>query len=491
MAAPRPNRCCTAWRCSRHAGSNIAARLREFDLDAALARHPTLILVDELAHTNAPGSRHTKRWQDVEELLAAGIQVYTTVNVQHMESLNDVVAQITGVVVRETAPDSIVEQADEVELIDLPPEDLLQRLREGKVYVPQQAEHAIRNFFRKGNLIALRELALRRTAERVDAQMQTYMHEHAIPTTWPAAERLLVCVGPSPLSARLVRRARRMAASLHAEWLSVYVETPAHARLPDADKDRVIQTLRLAEQLGAETVTLSGHSVSEEILNYARERNVSKIILGKPTKPRWRERLFGSIVDTMVRRSGEIDVYVITGDGDDTRPSPATRALKRTSPWSAYGWAVVAVTVCTLLARLLWLTFEPSNLIMVYLLGVVFVAMRFGRGPSILASILSVAAFDFFFVSPYLTFAVSDTQYLVTFGVMRLTALVISNLTVRIRQQAEAASANGAWSRCIRWGASWSARAASTALPPRRRARCGGEQSSCRVKACLKVGQLS
>jgi two-component system sensor histidine kinase KdpD len=414
-------------------------QLREFDLDAALARRPALILVDELAHTNAPGSRHAKRWRDVEELLEAGIDVYTTMNVQHMESLNDVVAQITGILVRETVPDSIVEQADEVELIDLPPDDLLQRLREGKVYVPQQVEQAMANFFRKGNLIALRELALRHTAERVDAQMQTYMREHAIPTTWPAAERLLVCVGPGPLSARLVRAARRMAASLYADWIAVNVETPAHVRLPEADKERVVQTLRLAEQLGAKTVTLSGESVSDEILTYARERNVSKIVIGKPKKPRWREILFGSIVDTLVRDSGEIDVYVITGDTDDSHPAQPVRSLRRTSPWRAYGWGAAVVVACTLIARLMWLTFDLSNLIMVYLLGVVLVAMRFGRGPSILASILSVAAFDFFFVEPYLTFAVSDTQYVITFGVMLMTALVISNLTVRIRQQAEAA----------------------------------------------------
>src|SRR6266705_4258897 len=240
--------------------------LNEFDLDAALTRRPTLILVDELAHTNAPGSRHAKRWQDVEELLDAGIDVYTTVNVQHLESLNDVVAQITSVVVRETVPDSMLEQADEVELIDLPPDDLLQRLREGKVYVPEQARRALDHFFHKGNLIALRELALRRTADRVDAQMQVYRSTHAITETWPTTERMLVCVSPSPLSARLVRATRRMAARLRAEWLAVYVETPAYLRLPEADRDRIVHTLRLAEQLGAETVTLSGQSVSEEIV---------------------------------------------------------------------------------------------------------------------------------------------------------------------------------------------------------------------------------
>lgn len=235
--------------------------LDTFDLDAALARHPTLLLVDELAHTNAPGTRHPKRWQDVEELLGAGIHVYTTMNVQHLESLNDVVAQITGVVVRETIPDAILEQADEVELIGLPPDDLLQRLREGKVYTAQQAEQAIRHFFRKGNLMALRELALRRTGDRVDAQMQVYRRDHAIAETWPTTERILVCVSPSPLAVRLVRATRRMATRLRAAWRVVYVEPPAHLRVPAADRDRVVQTLRLADRLGAETITLSGQRV--------------------------------------------------------------------------------------------------------------------------------------------------------------------------------------------------------------------------------------
>src|SRR5438128_5595002 len=264
------------------------ATLREFDLDGALARHPTLILVDELAHTNAPGSRHAKRWQDVLELLDTGIDVYTTVNVQHVESLNDVVAKITGVVVRETVPDSVLEQADEVELIDLPPDDLLERFREGKVYVPDQAQEAVRNFFRKGNLIALRELALRATAQRVDAQMRVYRHEHAIDKVWPTAERVLVCVGPTPYSTRLVRAAKRMADSLGAERIAAYVETPAHLRLPHDARDRVLPTLRLAEQLGAETVALSGEKMSEAILAFARDRNVTKIIVGKPTRQLWK-----------------------------------------------------------------------------------------------------------------------------------------------------------------------------------------------------------
>jgi two-component system, OmpR family, sensor histidine kinase KdpD len=412
--------------------------LEEFDLDIALARKPQLILVDELAHTNAPGSRHPKRWQDVLELLEADIDVYTTVNVQHIESLNDVVAQITGVLVRETVPDRLIEQADEVELIDLPPDDLLKRLKEGKVYVPLQAERAIQNFFRKGNLIALRELALRRTADRVDAQMQRYRRDHAIAQTWPAHERILVGINHQPLSVRIVRAARRMAAGLHVEWIVAYVETPKHLRLAEAERERVIQTLRLAEQLGAETVTLSGEHVSEELLTYARARNVSKIVVGKPLRPRWQEILFGSVVDQLVRRSGEIDVSVISGAEEDTRPTPA-HAPERNANWSEYGWGAGTIGLCTSLAWLMFPYFDLSSLIMVYLVGVVLVAARWGRGPATLASVLSVAAFNFWFVEPRFTFVVNDPRFWLTFAVMLLVALVIGNLTARIRQQADAA----------------------------------------------------
>jgi two-component system sensor histidine kinase KdpD len=417
-------------------------RLREFDLDAALARRPALILVDELAHTNAPDSRHLKRWQDVEELLEAGINVYTTVNVQHLESLNDVVAQITGAVIRETIPDSILENADEVELIDLSPDDLLKRLEAGKVYVPQQAEQAMKSFFRRGNLMALRELALRRTAERVDEQMQTYRTDKAVAQVWPAGERILVCISPSPLSARLVRAAKRMAAGLRAEWIAAYVETPQRARLSEADRVRVIQTLRLAEQLGAQTTTLSGHNVAEEIVSYARRQNVSKIVVGKPVHPTWRDLVFGSVLNDLVRHSGAIDVYAISGE-PEAHPAAAVAVaqavLPARLPWPLYLRAVLIVILCTLLASLMHPWFTPANLIMAYLVGVVVVAARYGRGPSVVASILSVLGYDFFFVTPYLTFAVSDSEYVITFGVMLLVALTISSLTVRIREQAEAA----------------------------------------------------
>ncbi len=413
-------------------------QLKEFDLDAARERRPAVILVDELAHTNAPGSRHAKRWQDVEELLAAGIDVYTAVNVQHLESLNDLIGKITGVVVRETVPDSVLERADQVELVDLPPEELLKRLHEGKVYVPDQAARAIESFFRPGNLIALRELALRKTAERVEAQMQRYRELHGVAETWPVAERLLVAVSSGPTAAKLVRAARRLADRLRAEWLVVYVETPAEARLPEKEKDRVWQTLRLAEKLGAQTVTLSGERPAEEILRYAQRRNVSKIVVGKPLHPRWKDVVFGSVRDELVRRSGGIDIYVISGDAGEGWPLPE-RQIPKGGDLKGYAAAVAVTAAATGISALIHPQFEEVNLVMLFLLGVVGIASRYGRGPAILASVLSVSAFDFFFVKPYLTFAVSDTEYLVTFVVMLITALVISTMTVRLRQQAESA----------------------------------------------------
>ncbi|HKT34995.1 MAG TPA: sensor histidine kinase KdpD [Nitrospira sp.] len=414
------------------------SELKEFDLDAALVRRPTVILIDELAHTNAPGLRHTKRWQDVQELLKAGITVYTTVNVQHLESLNDVVAQITGVRVRETVPDSVIERADDVELIDLPPDDLLQRLKDGKVYVPEQIQHAIQHFFAKGNLIALRELALRRTAERVDQQMEVYRRDHAVVRTWPAAETIMVCVNMKSRGPRLIRAARQMAATLHAKWIAVYVQIPRHLRMPQPDRDRLVQTLRLAEQLGAETVTLTGDRVAQELLNYARSRNATKIIVGKPVRSLWKEWLFGSVVSDLVHQSGDIDIYVITGEAGEGQPL-IRRSLKRTSRRREYLFALVGVAMATAVGWVMFPYFGPVNLIMVYLIEVTVVAIRLGRGPSVLASVLSVGTFDFFFVPPYLSFGVSDIQYLLTFSIMLIVALVISNLAVRIREQAELA----------------------------------------------------
>jgi two-component system sensor histidine kinase KdpD len=412
--------------------------LQEMDLDAALARRPGLLLVDELAHTNVPGSRHLKRWQDVQELLDAGLDVWTTLNVQHLESLNDVVARITEVAQRETVPDHLLEGADEVEFVDLPPEELLQRLREGRVYVPEQAQRAVSSFFRKGNLTALRELALRRTADHVDQSVRDYRRAHAIEDTWPVAERILVCIRPNPESGRLIRAARRLAGSLRAEWIVASVESPSQPALTAEERQELAAAFKLAEELGAETAVLSGASVGEALLEHARERNVSKIVVGKPARQGWRARLRGSPVEAIIRASGEIDVYAISGEPDDRLPRHAP-GRRQPVPPHAYGWAVGAVLVCTLVSWAMFPHVDKSNLIMVYLLGVAVVATRFGRGPSALAASLSVAAFDFFFVPPHLTFAVTDTQYVLTFAVMLLVGLLISTLAVRVREQGEAA----------------------------------------------------
>jgi two-component system sensor histidine kinase KdpD len=416
-------------------------QLLEFDLEVALERRPQLLVVDELAHTNAVDDTrpliHAKRWQDVEALLAAGFDVYTTVNVQHLESLNDVVAKITGIVVRETLPDTVFEQADEVELVDLAPDDLIDRLREGKVYIPGQAERALENFFNKGNLIALRELALRKMAERVDRQMIDYRTDQAIQQTWPAAERLLVCVTPGPTSPSLVRATRRMAASLRAPWIAVHVETPEDARLGPADRERLAETLHLARRLGAEIVTLGGTDATGEVIAYARQRNVTKMIVGKSLQPRWRELLRGSFVYELTRRSGDIDVYVIRGEAT-TPPRHVAEPGEATSR-NGYLMALLVVALCTAFSWVLFSFVSAVTLCMIYLAGVVAVASWYGRGPSILASVLGVLAFDFFFITPYFTFAVSDTQYVFTFLVMLAMGILVSTLTGRLAFQASLA----------------------------------------------------
>jgi two-component system sensor histidine kinase KdpD len=409
-------------------------QLKELDLDAALARRPGVLLVDELAHSNAEGLRHTKRWQDVAELLEAGIDVHTAVNVQHLESLNDIVAQITGIPVRETVPDSFLERADEIELIDIPPDDLLTRLREGKVYVPDQARQAVDRFFRKDNLVALRELALRQAAERVAAQVQVERAGRGDARPWVTADRILVCVGPSPLSARVVRTARRMATSAHAEWVAVGVETPGLSPISSAQMRR---NLKLAERLGAQSIVLTGERVADEILAYAIKHNISKMVVGKPAQPRWREWLRGSIVDEVIRRSGEIDVHVVKGESE--QESPRTIEARRTyADWTAYAWTLAVMTGCTALAWVLSRLLSPANLTMVYLAGVVLVATRFGTGPAALAAVLSPLLFNFFFTEPYHTFAIADTQYVFTFCVLLATGILISGLAQRVRRQNEA-----------------------------------------------------
>ena len=374
----------------------------------------------------------------MEELVAAGINVYTTLNVQHLESLNDVVAQITGVTVRETLPDSVLDNAEEVELVDVTADVLLQRLKEGKVYIPEQAARALDQFFRKGNLIALRELALRRTAERVDEQMRGYMKTRGIRETWPAGERLLVCVAAHATGGKVVRAARRMAARLGADWIAVHVETPGFKAGSEQERESLLQNFRLAEQLGGETVVLSGTSAAEEILAYARAHNVTKIVVGKPTRPHWRDRLRGSLLDALVRGSEDIDVYAISGEADEERKRPEQTTPRLASP-GQYAGAASIIAIATAVSWFMRPYVQTIDIAMVYLLAVVIVSSRYARGPSLIASILSIAVFDFVFVPPYLTFAVSDTNYILTFGVMLVVAIVISRLTSRIKLQAESA----------------------------------------------------
>ena len=414
----------------------------EFDLDAALARRPALILMDELAHSNAPGSRHPKRWQDVEELLEAGIDVFTTVNVQHLESLNDVVSGVTGIQVRETVPDPFFDSADEVVLVDLPPDDLRQRLHEGKVYIAGQAERAIEHFFRKGNLIALRELALRRTADRVDDQMRAWRDLQGQERVWHTRDAILLCVGHGSGNEKLVRTAARLAAKFGSVWHAVYVETPSLHRLPEGRRRAILAALRLAQELGAETATLSDPSEEKAVLHYAREHNLGKIVIGRQRKRRWWDR--SGFADRLARHAPDLDLVVIALD-DKPSPLPARGNDSRTAleKWrlQLQGCAV-AVALCAIitLVAMQWLmAFEAANLVMLYLLGVVLIALVYGRWPSVLATVINVISFDLFFVAPRGTLAVSDVQYLLTFGVMLTVGLLIGNLTAGVRYQARVA----------------------------------------------------
>jgi two-component system, OmpR family, sensor histidine kinase KdpD len=427
---------------------NGGALLREFDLDAALARKPQVILVDELAHSNAQGARHEKRWQDIDELRAAGIEVWTTVNVQHIESLNDVVASITSLRQQETVPDTVIESADEVELIDLPPEDLMQRLREGKVYVPEQAQAALDNFFRRGNLIALRELALRKTAERVDAAMDRYRATEGIAQPWAAGERILVGVGPHSDGETLVRAGKRLAAALHAPWLVVYVETPDLIRLPEAQRNRRIAWLRFAEQLGAESVTLGGHSAGQELLNYARTRNVTRILLGEARRGDLARLFRPSTVDYLLPRVKGADVTVVkTTEASIAARNPLlarsaaylSTVASRKRRWPGYMTAGVAVALATAIAWLARPLLSDANVVMIYLLAIALIALRFGQGASVAASAGSVLAFNLFFVEPIFTLHVDDAQYLVTFGVLMTVGLLIGWLMSSVRTQARVA----------------------------------------------------
>lgn len=413
--------------------------LPEFDLDAALQAKPSLVLVDELAHTNVPGSRHAKRYQDVEELLDAGIDVYTTLNVQHIESLNDVVAQITRVLVRETVPDRVIDEADEIEVVDLAPPELLQRLRDGKVYVPDMAARAIEQFFNEGNLYALRELTLRRAAERIDEQMLAYMQTRSIPGPWAAGEHILVSVSSGPLSERLVRTARRQADRIGSPWTAIYVETPAHHRLSKESKEQLARTLQLAEKLGATTVTLFGLNIASTVIDYARRHNITRIIIGKTLRPRWQEYVFGSVVDQLIHDSGNIDVYVISGDEHSHQKIIDLDYLLPVTPPQDYMACIALVAAITAIGWLVKEFISPTNLAMLFLLAVVVIAFRRGLRPAIFTAIIGVLAFDFFFIPPYMTFRVSDSEYLITFSGMIIVGTLVSLLVARAREHAYAA----------------------------------------------------
>lgn len=413
--------------------------LEEMDLDAVLARRPKLVLVDELAHSNAPGSRHPKRYLDVEELLAAGIDVYTTLNIQHLESLNDVIAKITRIRVRETVPDAFLDRADEVEVIDLTPEDLIQRLKEGKVYLPEQAERAIRHYFQPGNLTALRELALRRTAQRVDEQMVHYMQAHAIQGPWATSDRVLVCVHESPGGPSLVRYGRRLADRLRAPWAALHVETSRAQRLNDKQRDQVAECLRLAERLGGEAVTIPAADVTTGIIDYAEQNNFTHVVIAKSPRPRWLEYLVGSVTHNLIRRAGDLSIHVIADQGGTPEATGEAESLvMRAEPFrfepyiASAGMVLIALIIGLVFDRF----FDISNVALVFLTAVLVSAVTYGRAASLVACLISVLAYNFFFLSPLYTFTIADPDNVVALFFFAVVALIASNLTARVRAQA-------------------------------------------------------
>ena len=420
-------------------------KLEEMDLDAIIARRPQIVLVDELAHSNVEGSRHPKRYLDVQELMNHGIDVYTTVNIQHIESLNDVVAQITHVRVRETVPDAVFDRADAIELVDLTPDDLIQRLKEGKVYVPKQAERALEHFFSPANLTALRELALRRTADRVDEQLLTEMQAHAIQGPWPAGERILVCISEDPRAAGLVRYAKRLADRLHGPWMALYVEGRRSAQLSEEQRDRIADTLRLAEALGGEAVTLpaSDRPIAEDVIGYAQANNVTLIVIGKSSRTRWFEILHGSVVHDLVRRSGNISVHVIAGETIAGQPIPkkSVRAAERDDVVNPrpYIAALVAVALALATAAAINSFLGAENVDLVFLTAIVVVAVRLGLWPSLLASVASSLCYNFFFLPPIYTFTITDPVNIAAFLFFTLVAILVSNVAARGRTLATAA----------------------------------------------------
>jgi two-component system sensor histidine kinase KdpD len=415
----------------------------EMDIDAILKRRPRLAIVDELAHTNVPGSRHVKRYQDVEEILNAGIDVYTTLNIQHLESLNDVIARIARIRVRETVPDSVLDRADEIELIDLPPEDLIERLKQGKVYVKDQASRAIAHFFSRGNLTALRELTMRAAAERIDAEMLTYMKAHAISGPWPTRERVMVCVNEGTVGQKLVRGAQRSADRLRSSWIAVHVQTATEEHLRDDAKDRIQETLSLAERLGAEVVTLPGAvDVAAELLNYARSRNVSRLIAGQPRRRRLGRLFNRSVTQRLVEGAKSFEVLVVGTEDEKSAPEQRDRdnappSFDQNSP-REYGLSIVAVAVAGFVAAIAESFIPLESLSIVFVLPVLVSAIRFGRWPSVVASLLGFSVYKFFFTEPRFTFAITSTQDFFTLLFFFAVAMLTGNVAARTREQAEA-----------------------------------------------------
>lgn len=443
--------------------------LKEFDLDAALLRKPGVLLVDELAHSNAEGSRHAKRWQDVQELLEAGIDVWSAINVQHLESLNGTVGSITGIRIQETVPDTVLDSADEIILVDVTPDELMARLKAGKVYLPQQAENAARNFFRKGNLIALREIALRRTAEHVEDDVRSYRIEQSgasgsgapangLPV-WNTSGSILACIGPGPGAEQTVRTAARLAGQLNVRWFAAYVETPRLQRLQESQRDQVLSVIKLAQELGATTAVLAGSDVADELVVQAKRLNCATLVVGRPWLSAGRSggswswlRGGPTITRQLALRAPTMDIMEV-GRADSARrlAGPAQRVNNESDGgdasrglfqgrWARYAWAVAGSAAITVVAFPLSHFFDVANIVMLFLLGTVLVALQFGRGPSALAAFLNVAAFDFFFVAPKLSFSVNDVQYLLTFAVMLIVGLLTGQLTAGLRFQARISS---------------------------------------------------
>jgi two-component system sensor histidine kinase KdpD len=414
----------------------------EMDIDGILKRRPRLVIVDELAHTNVPGSRHVKRYQDVAEILDVGIDVYTTLNIQHLESLNDIIARIARVRVRETVPDSVLDQADEIELIDLPPEDLIERLHQGKVYVKDQASRAVTHFFSRGNLTALRELTMRAAAERVDAEMLTYMKAHAISGPWPTRERIMVCVNESAVGPKLVRGAQRSADRLRSSWIAVHVQTPNEEQLKEEAKDRIQDTLALAERLGAEVVVLPGAiDAAAELLNYARSRNASRLLVGQPRKRRlgrWGGR---SVTQRLIEGAKSFEVLVIGAEDEKSAPEQREQAVTRTFDENSpreYALSIGAVVMAGLVAAVAEFFVPLPSLSIIFVLPVLVSALRFGLWPSVVASLLSFVVYRYFFTEPRFALAITSTEDFFTLAFFFVVAMLTGRVAARSREQAEA-----------------------------------------------------